>query len=129
MRLYSRNIPDGIEYSAYINVGGGLASIGSGQNLVLVPEGLTKNLPIQNYPRKGAMILFGEMGLPIINIVNVLDLIQEYGLPESPEPLPTPPSGGVFYRQQYNLYAVVGALVVYIGLLVFIISRKDKGTK
>ncbi|MFP4459198.1 MAG: poly-gamma-glutamate system protein [Candidatus Zixiibacteriota bacterium] len=127
MELYQRNLPDDEEFSAYINVGGGLGSIGSSHNLVLIPNGLVKSIPLQNYPRRGTLILFGEEGIPVINIIDINKIAQKNGLPISPEPLPEPPSGGVFYRLKYNLYAVAGALVVYLTVLIIFISRKKKG--
>ena len=66
----------------------------------------------------------GEKGIPVINITQILDLAKENGLPISPEPLPEPPSGGIFYRQQYNLYTVTISLMIYLGLLLFVITRK-----
>ena len=126
MKIYNREIPDGFEYKAYVNVGGGLGSIGSAHNLVIIPHGLTMKILPENYPRKGTMIKFGEQDVPIINLININELAKEYNLPIAPEPIPTPPDGGIYYRKQYNLYAVGGALLIYIVLLFFIIKRKAK---
>ncbi len=126
MELYARALDFDEEYSAYVNVGGGLGSIGSAQNLVLVPQGLHSSIPVQNYPRKGTMILFGEEGVPVINLINMEELAESNGLPIAPEPLPDPPSGGVFYRRQYNIGAVAGLLILYVALMAFFISRKIK---
>jgi poly-gamma-glutamate system protein len=124
MQIYKKALPSGKEYKAYINIGGGMASLGSLQNLVLIPEGLTLSIPTQNYPRRGTMVLFGEQGTPVINIFNVLELAPKYDLPISPEPLPEPPSGGIYFRAQYNLYAVSITLFIYIALLIFVLKRK-----
>ncbi len=121
---FMKHIPRGKNFAAYINVGGGLASIGSAHNLEIIKPGLIRYLPKYNYPIRGTMILFGEKGMPIIDLTSIKKLSTRYGLPISPEPLPDPPSGGIFYRPHYRT-ELVGALLVLYAIATFVIIRID----
>ena len=60
-------------YDVYVNVGGGLASLGASANGKLVKPGLSIGLGLHNFPRKGAMVLMGERGVPVIHVLDVLE--------------------------------------------------------
>ncbi|MCW8813519.1 MAG: poly-gamma-glutamate system protein, partial [Chlorobium sp.] len=80
---------------AFINVGGGIASMGSTENSQFVPSGLTMSLPMMNYPMRGVLIKMAEENIPVIHLLNINQLAKKYGLPISPTPLPMPGEGEV----------------------------------
>jgi len=56
-------------FKVYVNVGGGEASLGHVENGSLIPAGLSKTLPMINYPRRGVIHLFANNpGISIINL-------------------------------------------------------------
>ncbi len=122
--LYKNHLDGGEKYTAYINVGGGLGSIGSAQNLVPIGPGVNKRIPDANYPLKGAMIHIGEMGTPIINLTEITRLANRYGLPVAPEPLPDIPHGDVYFENRYRMHLVIPAFLLYTAL-VFLVIRID----
>jgi len=124
VEIYEKQLGSGEIYAAYINIGGGLGSIGSSQNLVLIQPGLNKRLPRGNYPLKGAMIRIAEKGVPIINLSDISELAGEYGLPIAPEPLPDVPHGDVYFENRYRMPIVIAILIIY-SLLVFVVIRVD----
>ena len=124
VEIYMEKIPKDKKYKAYINVGGGLASIGSAHNLSVLKPGVIKRLPRFNYPIRGAMIIFGLSGVPIINLTSVTELARKYGLPIAPQPIPDVPSGDVFYKKKYRLQVVALLLLIY-ALVVFVVLRID----
>jgi poly-gamma-glutamate system protein len=105
-------------YDVYVNVGGGLASLGATENGRLVAPGLNIGLGLHNFPRKGAMILMGERGVPIIHLLDILRLADENGLPVAPVPLPEIGQGQVFTREEYHVPGVALVLVLYVGLTI-----------
>jgi poly-gamma-glutamate system protein len=121
MDFYTGALPEGRKYAAYVNIGSGLGSIGSLQNLVLLPDGRIKNLPKQEYPVEGTMIKMGLSGVPLINLAEIKTISAKYGIPIASEPMPSIPSGGVFYRDMYNMYAVASVAFIYIALLALVI--------
>ncbi len=124
MRIYRKELPKGKRYRAYINVGGGVASVGSAHSIGIIKPGLTKTLPKINYPLRGTMILFGLKGVPVIDITDIKKLAKRYGLPISPQPIPKPPAGDVFYRNHYRTGLVALILVLY-SVLTFAVIRFD----
>ena len=119
MEVYEKHIPSGKKYAAYINVGGGVASVGSAHDVGGIHPGLTKRLPRGNYPIRGTMILFGLKGIPIIDISDIKLLARKYGMPIAPVPIPGPPAGGVFFKEQYRT-SVVLALLIFYAILTFV---------
>jgi poly-gamma-glutamate system protein len=109
------------QYAVYINVGGGLASLGATENGRLVRPGLSIGLGLHNFPRKGAMVLMAERGVPVIHLLDILGLAGESGLPIAPVPLPEVGEGEVFTREEYNVAAVSLVLVLYVGLVLLVL--------
>jgi poly-gamma-glutamate system protein len=112
----------GKPFSAYVNVGGGVASIGSSHNRLLLPSGLSFNLGEHNWPRKGNLIQFAEMGVPIIHLLRITDLARENGLPVAPDYLPVPGEGEIFVRTMYRLPLAMAMLAVYCLLCVLVLA-------
>ncbi len=126
--LSSRNIEDAITrrmafyeeqargrpYRCYVNVGGGVASLGSGQNRILIPPGLSLTLPPRNWPRKGTLVLMAERGVPVIHILEIAALARRYGLPVAPDYLPEPGEGEIFVRDSYRLGLTAILLLAYL---------------
>jgi poly-gamma-glutamate system protein len=111
---------------AFINVGGGISSIGSIENVKFIPSGLSKTLPMKNYPVRGLIIHMAEKNIPVIHLLNINQLAQQYGLPINPTPLPSPGEGEIFIQKRYSVFLTAGVslfLVIAISF-VFIMERK-----
>lgn len=110
---------------AFINVGGGIASIGHTINGDLIPSGLTKNLLMMNFPVRGVMIQMGQKGIPIIHLMNIKEIMAEHGLPNSPVPLPEPGEGGIFVQKKYNvLVTAISAIFLFIVVILVYFAEK-----
>lgn len=108
----------------YINVGGGLASLGATINWQLIPPGLSMNLARHNYPIKGVIVKMAERGIPVIHLLEVEKIARAYGLPISPVPLPEIGEGKVFEEEKHNIELAVLCSIILIGLL-FVVVRLD----
>lgn len=111
---------------AYINVGGGIASLGNVINGRLISPGLTTYLPMKNYPSNGVIIEMGKNRVPIIHLLNINELLSKYGLPVNPVPLPQPGEGGIFTQKKYNLIttSVATTILTIIIILIYLSERK-----
>ena len=119
---YSKGSP----IKAYINVGGGIASLGNTVNGKIIPSGLTEHLPMGNFPIHGTMIKMAKKGIPIIHLLNINQLLAEYDLPASPDPIPEPGEGGIFVQKKYNILitSVSTLILVIVIVLVYLAERK-----
>jgi len=125
MNIYEK-YSNGKPIKTFINVGGGIASLGNTINGKLIPVGLTQNLPMSNFPVHGVIIQMAQNAIPIIHLLNISQLLEKYGLPNSPDPLPEPGEGKIFVQEKYSILitslAVIFLLVVVI--LVYIVEKK-----
>lgn len=119
-----REASGGRDYRVYVNIGGGLASLGSSQTGKLIKPGLWRNLPTKNFPRRGVLVRMAENGVPIIHVPRPEDLIERYDLSSEPIPLPAVGTGGVFYRDRYNVPLAAVFAVLY-AFVIFVVVRID----
>jgi poly-gamma-glutamate system protein len=110
----------------FINVGGGISSLGSTENSQFISNGLSTQLAMKNFPKKGVLIRMAEQQIPIIQLLNITNLASKYGLPVSPVPLPQPGEGEIFIQRQYNvtLTAIVTTVLSIAILIVFFMEKK-----
>lgn len=123
MEIYAR-FEEKRPIAAYINVGGGLASLGGTQNARLIPPGLTTELRERNYPVRGVINRFAERGIPVIQLLSVDDLARHYDLPEAPVPLPPIGEGTLFFRDHYAV-DMVAVYLVLLAAITFVMIRID----
>lgn len=98
----------GKRIALYVNVGGGVASLGGAQNARLIPPGSTRRLAARNYPNRGVINVLAERGIPVLHLLEVETLAREFGITdEASEPV-KPGEGPLFLKYKYNLW-VVGA--------------------
>lgn len=110
---YSKSKP----IKAYINIGGGLASLGAAVNGRLIPPGLSKNLALKNFPVKGVIVQMAERGIPIIHLLNVKTIARKYGLPIAPQPLPEIGEGKVFFEERHHVMIALLCIVLLVGCI------------
>lgn len=125
MEIYAQQ-SKGQPISAYINIGGGIASLGHTINSELIPSGLTTNFINYNYPIKGVIVLMGEKGVPVIQLMNIKEICKMHGLPETPIPIPQPGSGGIFLNKKYDVFttSIAAAILTILILLVYLSEKK-----
>lgn len=125
MEIYEEQ-SKGQPIKAFINVGGGIASLGNTVNGQLIPPGLNENLPVRNFPVRGVIIEMGKAEIPVIHIMNIKQLLAKYGLPYSPVPMPEPGEGGIFVHREYNLIITAIATLFLIVIIVLVYLSEQK---
>lgn len=124
MHTYSR-LAAKKEIDAYVNIGGGLASLGGSQNERLIPPGLSKHLAAKNFPVRGVINRMAERGLPVIHLLEVEKIAAEYGLPTVVTPeRPELGEGPLFFKDKYSISSTV-FLTTLLLLVLFIFIRLD----
>ncbi len=112
-----REYAEGKPIVAYINIGGGRASVGPKKGKVRYKPGLNKR-PTANALRIDSVTTrFAKTGIPIIHIYRIEDLADVYGLPKCPEVIPGIGEGNVFVKMEYNLYLAGTCLVILLFVL------------
>ena len=143
MAIYDSLTIPGTKIKACINVGGGTASRGPGENRTLIKPGVSKDFKMKNFPTKSVMVRFLERRVPRIHILNIKQLAIQYGLnyeetekigereadidPDIyPRPLSQPGEGAVFEKKKYNLWITSIALILHLSLIVSVIVVNER---
>ena len=105
----------------YINVGGGLASLGGAQNGRLIPAGLSRRLTTRNYPNRGVINVLGERRIPVIHLLQVERLAREFDITDRGPNPEKPGQGLLFIKQRYNLWIVAGAALLVLLANLFVL--------
>jgi len=121
MSLYEETLR-GRPCRCYVNVGGGVASLGSSQNRILIPRGLSMTLHAENWPRKGSMVLMADKGVPVIHLLEIAEQARDHGLPVAPDYLAAPGEGDIFVRDSYRLPLAAVFFLVYAGLCAIVLA-------
>lgn len=113
---------------AYINVGGGTASVGTQIGKKQFKPGLNRAPPRAVGLMDSVMLRFSKRGVPVIHVTSIEKLAERYGLPVEPEGIPPVGQGTVYVKPEYNRwFALAGVVGILAAMLAFI--RLDVGLR
>lgn len=118
------SLSQGNRIKAYINVGGGVASLGSSINGRLIPPGLSRNLAQKNFPQQGVIVLMARRGIPVIHLLEIEKLAQRYDLPRDPNVTQEIGEGKIYFTDRYSMSGVA-IYTVILAFLAFVLIRVD----
>jgi len=105
----------------YIDVGGGVASLGGAQNGRLIKAGLSTRLTTRNYPNRGVINVLGERRIPVIHLLQVEKLAREFDITDTGSKPEKPGHGMLFIKYRYNLWIVGGAALLVLLANLFVL--------
>ncbi len=109
-------------YKAVVNVGGGVASLGTSFNLRLLPPGVVYRNDIEAISRKGGIegtvVKFVKQNMPLIHVLNIQKLTENLGMPFAPIPLPEIGLGSLYAIHKYNLNITFICLLIIAGMVI-----------
>jgi len=105
MAIYDKNEPS-TAYKAYINVGGGSASIGGSIGHQLWPGGVYTEMPQGDEIPDCVASRMLSKGVPLINAGNVKSVAKRYAMPIAPTTLPPVGEGSVYAQGVYRTWLV-----------------------
>lgn len=113
MEIYDKH-SKGREYMAYVNIGGGLASLGSSQNGRLIPSGVNFDIQRRNFPARGVVNLMAEKNIPIIHLLRLPEIAEDYGLSRDVIPRPVVGEDPIFFKDEYSIASTIIFTLVLI---------------
>ena len=113
---------------AYINVGGGSASVGTHVGKKQFKPGLNSEPPRSKTVPDSVMLRFAKRDVPVIHISRVKLLAERYGLPYEPRVAVPIGQGSVFVGSEYNRWLAFGGLVAIMAVM-FAFLRWDIGMR
>ncbi len=120
-------------YNAVINIGGGVASLGTSFNQRLLPPGIVKRSNIieigKNDGIEGAFSKLIKLNITGLHILNIKSLIENYDLPFAPIPNPKIGTGRLYLEERYNLPIVLLCLIIISGAVFYVGYQSKKQIK
>lgn len=115
MRSYFREA-SGREIKAFVNIGGSWANLGIDSAILHIRPGLGKISRFPSVEKQGVLFTMAAQNIPVIHMLYVKGLVQEYGLPWDPVPLPEPGEGRLYDRMVEEQRSFLALSAVYLVL-------------
>ena len=128
MAAYEELLPSGERYKVFINIGSGLANVGSEPNANLIPEGINNKLAERQYEKEGVMMKMAKKNIPVWHFRRVLRWAKNYELPVTVDTMAKVGDGKVFssliHNQLVNILCLITLLIALIVVVIF--DRHDR---
>lgn len=115
---------NGAPIKCYINIGGGIASLGSRINGQLIKPGLRKHLKLKNFRQEGVITTIASQGVPVINLMDMNKISKRYNLPQDPTVTPVIGKGSIFFSNRYRIDLIIFSFGI-ISALLFVLSNSS----
>ena len=115
-----KNMIDINQYDAYINIGGGAASVGQSVNAKLIPNGVSSNKDVGDLIGNSVVKEFLNKNVTVVHIYNIIDLAFKHSLKVYPEKFNSLGVGSIYSVEKYNLYYAGIALFISLTLLIIV---------
>lgn len=112
---------------AFINIGGSWSNIGTDASVLRLRPGLTRRIHVPSPEKGGVLHRMAAKNIAVIHLLNIRDLVSDYGLPWDPVPLPRPGEGRLYRRteEKHPLYMVISGVYLFF-VIVFTIRIKKR---
>lgn len=128
MAAYEELLPAGERYKAFVNIGTGIANVGSEPNANLIPEGINRSLAEHNYENEGVIIKMAKNNVPVLHFRRILRWAKRYNLPTSFDTMPKVGEGKMFssliHNQTVNIICLAILLIAIVVVIIF--DRHDR---
>ncbi len=128
MAAYEELLPSDQRYQVFVNVGSGLANVGSEPNANLIPEGVNRKLAERQYEKEGVMMKMAKKNVTVLHFRRVLRWAKNYDLPVVIDTMPEVGKGKVFssliHNQTINILCLIVLLIAIVVVIIF--DRHDR---
>lgn len=127
-KAYQELLPEGERYKLFVNIGGGLANVGSEPNARLIPEGINHKLAEKAFEKEGVMMLMAKQNVPVLHVRRIQRWAKKYEVAANHDKMPKPGEGKAFSLRKHNvtISAICLALLVAAIVAVIIFDRHDR---
>lgn len=107
---------------AYVNIGGGTASVGTAVGKKQFSPGVNFAPPRgKRGLMDSVMLRFSERAVPVIHVTGIVAMARQYALPIEPQTMPKVGDSTVFSKAAYNRWlALAGLVLVLTSMIAFI---------
>lgn len=121
--VYAQLLPAGQRYQLFVNIGRGLANVGSEPNANQISEGMNPKLAEEKFNPEGIMMVMARHNVPVFSIQHIARWIKKYKLQTGTDQMPIPGKGPAFSVQKHNVIVAAICLVLLLAAIVLVIIR------
>ena len=125
MNLYAEKAGEK-KIRAFVNIGGSWSNIGIDPEILTLKPGLTKIRRLPPVGRRGILYEMAARKIPVVHLLYMRGLVELYGLPWDPVPLPLPGDGNIYKFIREKQTSFLYLTVLYLLLVVIILSFKNR---
>ncbi len=122
MAIYKKYAGDNA-IKAYVNVGGGVVSLGEYKYRKDFPTGVFFSLPFDKFPKEGVITSMARNNVPVINIRNIIWYVGKFGLRSKEGKTYVPGEADVFKEKDFSVVVSMVSLLaiglIFVGGVVF----------
>jgi poly-gamma-glutamate system protein len=125
MKLY-QEADGGGAIRAFVNIGGAWANMGESPDILKLAPGLAEIGPLPPIHQRGVIYEMADRGVTVIHLLYIKGLVERYGLPWDPIPLPPPGQGGFYENVRYRdpSFLVLAVMYLFLTLLTLVCRRR-----
>ncbi|NLW19028.1 MAG: poly-gamma-glutamate system protein [Candidatus Cloacimonetes bacterium] len=125
---YNSQLPAGKRFSLFVNIGRGLASVGSIPNANQIREGMNPKLAEEIFEPEGVMMILAREGVPVFSMQHPRRWIRNYKLDDGSGSIPKPGVGPSFSVKKHNVTVAAICLAILVAAIVAVIffDRQDR---
>lgn len=123
MLLYEEKA-GGNKIKAFINIGGNWSNMGDDPEVLKLRPGIVNIQSIPPLQKRGVLFEMASLQIPVIHLLNIKGLVERYGLPWDPVPLPGPGNGEIYQhaREKQGSFLFL-ATFYFLSIMIFFIFR------
>lgn len=128
MGAYHELLGEGERYRIFVNIGSGLANVGSEPNARLIPEGLNLKLAEREFEKEGVMMKMAKKNIPVLHVRRILRWARNYNLNLTLDKKPVAGEGKVFSSTLHNVTVASICLAILLAAIIAVIlfDRHDR---
>ncbi len=109
---------------AFVHIGGAWANMGEASEVLELEPGLTRIYRLPSPEQRGALFEMAAGDVPVIHLLFIKGLVERYGLPWDPRPLPAPGEGEIYRRpREKDPRFLVVAATYFLCVCLILVSR------
>ncbi len=126
--IYNQLLPEGKRYQLFVNIGRGLANVGSIPNANQIREGNNPKLAEEVFDPEGVMMVMAREGVPVFSMQHPRRWIRRYQLEDSSGQMAKPGVGPAFSVKKHNVTIAAICLGILLAAIiaVIILDRHDR---
>jgi hypothetical protein len=105
---------------AFVNIGGAWANMGTDAKVLKLNPGLNRIEDLPEPARRGALYEMAARSVPVLHLLFIKGLAQQYGLAWDPVPLPSTGRGQIyqFVKQKHPAFLLLAGLYFVLVIVV-----------